>query len=184
MQKLTVTLIALLIVVISARAEVKDVDADSSTVTWTAYHIAKSYQHQGTVSIKSGSIEFIDDEMIGGEITMDMSTIAITDDMADDKKGKLAGHLKSNDFFNAEEHPYAKLQIKSAKNTGNDYTVYANITIRGITEEISFQAKRNGDIFTASFEIDRTAHQVLYGWSIENVVISNKFKLDVNLVLN
>lgn len=160
------------------------VDASKSTVKWTGYHLAKSYEHIGNVAIKSGNLEATDGKITGGSIVIDMTSITNHDQEGKDK-AKLEGHLKSDDFFGVEEHPEAKLDITKVE--GNKAS--GKITIRGITEEISFDLTDinvTDDMVSASasLNVDRTKHKVMYGWTIENAMLSNEFKLEVNIVAN
>ncbi len=167
-------------------AETYTVDTEASEVKWTGYHIAKSYEHWGTIKVKSGSITMEGDNITGGEFVMDMTSIANTDVEDQGKNKKLVDDLKSERFFHAKKFPEAKLVIKSTTKKGDTYNIKADITIRGITNEISFSAKKEMTkqqvTFTSEFNVDRTVHEVMYGWSLENVVISNEFKLEVKLV--
>lgn len=163
--------------------ETKSVDTEKSSVKWTGYHLAKSYEHMGSIGIKSGSIEMDGDMITGGSIVIDMNSIT-NSDLEGEKKTKLEGHLKSDNFFNVEEFPEAKLMIKSATKSGDTYAVTADIVIRGISQEIMFDAKKNGNMFEATFSVDRTVHEVSYGWTLENAMLSNEFQLEVSLALN
>jgi len=159
------------------------VDASKSTVKWTGYHLAKSYEHNGNVTIKSGSLDIDNGKITGGSVVIDMTSISNND--LDDKKknAKLVGHLKSGDFFAVEKHPEAKLAITKVE--GNKAT--GKITIRGITEEISFElsdVKVSDEMVSASttLKVDRTKHEVSYGWTLENAMLSNEFQLEINIV--
>ncbi|MEQ9425200.1 MAG: YceI family protein [Cyclobacteriaceae bacterium] len=163
------------------------VDTNASEVKWTGYHLAKSYEHWGTVNLKSGNLELEGDKIVGGEFVVDMNSITNGDIQDDPKdKAKLEKHLKSDDFFNAKKFPESTLKIKSATKTGSKYDITADLTIRGITKEIKFDATGNsaGDSYTfdAVVKIDRTAHEVMYGWKVENAILSDEFKLDIKLV--
>ena len=160
-----------------------NVDSEKSTLKWTGYHLAKSYEHNGNVKIKSGSLKVENGNITGGEFIIDMASIS-NNDLTDSKKNaKLVNHLKSDDFFAVEKHPEAKLvinKVEGSKATGA-------VTIRGITEPISFEFKiEESDesklVASASFNIDRTKHEVSYGWTIENAMLSNEFKIDIKLV--
>lgn len=167
-------------------AETYQVSTDQSDVKWTGYHVAKSYEHWGNIKVKSGIIVMEGDELTGGEFVIDMTSISCGDIEDSEKNGKLVGHLKNEDFFNVEKYGESKLVIKSATKNGDTYNVTADITIRGISNEITFDATKSasGDQveFNAIMKVDRTVHKVMYGWSVENVVLSNEFKLDVKLV--
>ena len=178
------SLTVLLFAFTSVKKAAYTIDASKSSVKWTAYHLAKSYQHSGVVTIKSGNLETANGKITGGSVIMDMATIANTD-LDADKKAKLEGHLKSDDFFAVDKHPEANLEI--SKVDGNKVT--GKITIRGITEDISFELKDvnvTDDLVsaTATLKVDRSKHKVLYGWSIENAMISNEIDLEVSIVAN
>ncbi|MFT6868623.1 MAG: polyisoprenoid-binding protein YceI [Cyclobacteriaceae bacterium] len=186
MKTLKVSIFAFAAIVLSSfsnTAETIEVDTTNSSVKWTGYHLAKAYEHWGNVQIKSGTIEMEGDEITGGSIVMDMTTI--TDgDLEDPKNAKLVGHLKSDDFFAADKFPEATLVIKSATKDGINYSITADIIIRGISQEIAFDATKSEDnTFNATFTIDRTIHEVMYGWTVENAMLDNDIKLEIALVL-
>jgi polyisoprenoid-binding protein YceI len=55
------------------------------------------------------------------------------------------GHLKSADFFDAANHPKLTFVSKSfAKKSGNEYALTGDMTIRGITKEITLDVLHNG----------------------------------------
>lgn len=166
------------------------VNTETSTVKWTAYHLAKSYQHTGHLKLKSGNLQIDNGDIVSGEFVIDMSAIT-NDDIEDDNKNKnLVKDLKSERFFNVEEFPEASLKITSTSNADNGvFDITAEITIRGITEEITFSAKRldqddSSVKYAISLEIDRIKHEVMYGWSIENAMLSNKFDLEIVIFAN
>lgn len=166
--------------------EVYKIDTAASELKWTGYHLAKSYEHWGNVSIKSGTLELNEDKIIGGEFVIDMTTITNGDIEEEKDNTKLVNHLKSDDFFGVSKYPEATLKIKSATKNGEAFNITADITIRNITKEISFLASRNDSenqiVFIASFNVERTAHEVMYGWKLENAVLSGEFKMDVKIV--
>ena len=82
----------------------KVIKVDDSKVVWKGYKVTGS--HEGTISIKSGSLVFDNEKLTGGEFVMDMTTIGATD-LEGEYKGKLDGHLKSDDFFGVEKYPTA-----------------------------------------------------------------------------
>ncbi len=127
-----------------------------------------------------------DDKIVGGEFTMDMSTITVTD-LSGEDKGKLEGHLKSEDFFGIEKHPTAKLVINSAAAKGNGkYGIVGDLTIKNETHPITFDLEMNEDTATAQLTIDRSKYNVRYGSgsffdNLGDKTIYDNFELDVNL---
>ncbi|SHI41185.1 YceI family protein [Algibacter luteus] len=141
----------------------KEIKIENSKVVWKGYKVTGS--HEGTIAIKSGFLNFNADQLIGGEFTIDMTTISSTD-LEGEYKGKLDGHLKSADFFGVENFPTAKLVLTEVKSSGkNSYEVSGNITIKNITEPVSFDLSVYGNKANAALKIDRSKFDVRYGSS-------------------
>ncbi|SHJ52116.1 YceI family protein [Pseudozobellia thermophila] len=164
--------------------EKKEVKTDASTITWKAYKVTGS--HTGTVNLKSGTLIFDGDKLTGGEFVADMTSLVSTD-MSGEGKGKLEGHLKSDDFFGVEKHPTSKLVFTKVKATGkNAYEVTGDLTIKGITKPVTFDVSVYGSKATANVKIDRTKYDVKYGSGsfFENLgdkTIYDEFDLVVDL---
>lgn len=140
---------------------VKEIKIESSSVTWKGYKVTGS--HAGSIALKQGSLEFKEGNLVGGEFTIDMSTIENTD-MEGEYKAKLEGHLKSDDFFGVTTYPTANLIFKEVKSTGkNSYEVSGDLTIKGKTNPVNFDISIYGNKATANVKIDRTAFDVRYG---------------------
>jgi len=141
--------------------EKKDVKTESSKVVWKGYKVTGS--HEGTIAIQSGSLSFEGDKLVGGNFVIDMTTI-ISTDMEGEYKGKLEGHLKSDDFFGVDKHNTATLEFTEVKASGkNAYQVSGNLTIKGKTNPETFTMSIYGNKATANLKIDRTKYGVQYG---------------------
>ncbi|WP_299435692.1 YceI family protein [uncultured Maribacter sp.] len=162
----------------------KTVKVSESTVTWKGYKVAGS--HEGTINLKSGSLDFNGNKLTGGEFVVDMTTINTTD-LDGDMKGKLDGHLASDDFFGVKAHPTAKLVFKDLKSFNKDsYTVTGDLTIKGITKEIIFVVSVFENKATATLKVDRTKYDIKYSSSsffdnLKDKVIYDEFDLVVDL---
>lgn len=138
------------------------IDSEKSSITWLGKKVTG--QHSGTIGIKSGELIMHDDKLEGGSFIIDMTTIAVTDLKAGQGKEKLEGHLNSDDFFGVETNPEASLKITKVMGIGNGaYKVLADITIKGKTEEISFDANIKDRMAIAEITIDRSKFDVKYG---------------------
>ncbi len=163
--------------------EKKAIKTDESTVTWKAYKVGGS--HVGTIALKSGSLEFDGETLVGGEFIVDMSTINTTD-LTGDYKNKLDGHLHSDDFFSTASNPTSSLTFTGVKQTGkNAYSVTGDLTIKGITKPITFDLSVYGSKATATLKVDRTNFDVKYGSGIigtaKDKLIYDEFDLVVDL---
>ena len=107
--------------------------------------------------------------------------------MKGEYKAKLEGHLKSNDFFEVENFPTASLVITSAtKKMRNHHEVTAELTIRGITNPITFEMHIENDNAMAKLAIDRTKYDIRYRSNsffdnLGDIAIYNEFELDIKL---
>jgi len=145
----------------SIDVERKEVKTEESKVVWKGYKVTGS--HEGTISLKSGALSFNEDKLIGGEFVMDMTSLVCTD-LEGEYKGKLEGHLKSDDFFATETHQTASLVFTDVKSTGkNSYAVTGDLTIKGQTNPVEFTISIYGNKATASLKVDRTKYGVRYG---------------------
>ncbi|WP_373071795.1 YceI family protein [Zeaxanthinibacter enoshimensis] len=139
----------------------KEVKTDKSTVTWKAYKVTGS--HYGEVALENGALVFDGDKLTGGEFTVDMTSLVATD-LEGESKGKLEGHLKSEDFFAVSQFPKSKLVITEVKASGkNSYEVTGDLTIKGITKPITFDMSVYGNKATATLKVDRAEYNVRYG---------------------
>tara|TARA_R110002050_G_scaffold24083_2_gene64220 strand:+ start:12276 stop:12854 length:579 start_codon:yes stop_codon:yes gene_type:complete len=138
----------------------KEIKTENSKVVWKGYKVTGS--HEGTIAIKSGTLSFDGDKLVGGEFVIDMTTISATD-LQGEYKGKLDGHLKSDDFFGVATYPTASLVFTQVETSGkNAYNVTGDLTIKGKTNPVSFTISIYGNKATASLKIDRTKYGVEY----------------------
>lgn len=148
-------------VTVSAQTK-KVLDASKSNITWVGKKLTG--QHDGTVKIKDGALVFKGKKLAGGSITVDMTSITVTDLQAGKGKEKLEGHLKNDDFFATDKFSTAKLDFKKiAAKSANVYTVTADLTIKGITQPVTFDITVNGNTAVSRFNIDRTKYGIKYG---------------------
>ena len=189
MKKITATLALAATVVLQSFApqnnsDEKAVSITKSSVTWKGYKVTGS--HTGIIALKSGSLSFEDSKLVGGAFVMDMNSIACTD-LEGVYKGKLEGHLKSDDFFGVENNPTARLVFTNV--TGGDkgvYTIKGDLTIKGKTNNVLFDLTVNEHNATTALKINRAKYDVKYGSTsffegLKDKAIYDEFDLQVNL---
>ena len=172
-----VALIALVTVSFTTiRGEKKEIKTDKSSLVWKGYKFTGS--HHGTIDIKSGSLTFDNDKLTGGEFIVDMTTL-VSKDLEGGMKGKLEGHLKSDDFFGVEAHPTASLVFTKVKPSGkNAYSVTGDLTIKGKTSPITFTIAIYGSKANATLKVDRSKYDVKYGSTSFGDVLKDKVIYD------
>lgn len=168
----------------SFTVEKEDVKIKDSALTWVGSKVTGS--HEGTIELKSGYLTLDNNDLVGGEFVIDMTTIVCTDLSGKGKAG-IESHLKSDDFFSVDNFPTASLTILSVKKKGlGQYQVNANITIKGMTQEIMFDAEIKEKTAKAKLVIDRTEFGIIYksGNFFEELAdkaIYDEFKLSIEL---
>lgn len=182
-------LLSLLVIFIgtSMTAQTKNINIGTSSILWVGKKITGS--HDGTVNFKSGSLVINDGKLKGGKFVVDMNSIMVTDLEPGKGKEKLEGHLKSDDFFGTDVYPTSTIEFKTIKTTAaNKYSVTADLTIKGVTEPITFDVTFDGISGNAKLNIDRTKFGIRYGSGsfFENLgdkAINNEFMLDITVKL-
>ena len=140
--------------------EKEDVKIKDSALTWVGSKITGS--HEGTIGLKSGYLTLDNNDLVGGEFVIDMTTIVCTD-LSGKGKASIESHLKSDDFFSVDKFPNASLTILNVKKKSlGQYHVNANITIKGITQKIMFDAEIKEKTAKAKIVIDRTLFGIIY----------------------
>ncbi|WP_262245654.1 YceI family protein [Parapedobacter soli] len=161
------------------------VDTGLSMVHWTARKV--SAEHHGDVQIESGALVVDNGKLVSGNFVIDLSTIA-NHDLDGEYKGKLEGHLKSADFFDVDNHPHATFEITNVQDgaEAGNIIVSGNLTIRGVTKNITFdaQVQEASDTAvkaTADFNIAREDWGVNYAGQADDL-ISKEINFKVTLV--
>lgn len=171
---------------VQGSAAAKGVDVDNSIVTWEGKKVLG--KHSGNIKIKSGTLLFENDLLVGGEIQIDMTTINTTD-LEGEMAGKLNGHLASPDFFDVENNPTASFLISkvASKGTPGDYKLIGEMTIKGITNTEKLYVNLTDNNAKGSLTLDRTDYNVRYGSGsffdkLGDNTIYDEFELSINLV--
>ncbi len=162
----------------------KKVKIEDSEIGWKAYKVTGS--HEGTIKLSEGVLIFEDDKLTGGNFTMDMTTINVTDLEAGSGKEKLEGHLNSDDFFGTENYKTATFKITNVAGTSGKYSVTGDLTIKGKTESKTFDMMVDDSAASATIKIDRTKFGIRYGSAsffddLKDKAIYDEFDLNVNL---
>lgn len=157
----TIALALFLSIGMVATAQEKKIDVNKSSVKWVGKKF--SGEHSGTLNFNGGTLLFKKGKLTGGNFTVDMTSLTVTDLEAGKGKEKLEGHLKNDDFFATDKFKTANLAFKTiAAKANNVYTVTADLTIKGITKPVTFDMTVKGNTATADLKIDRSKYDIQY----------------------
>jgi polyisoprenoid-binding protein YceI len=190
--QLTVVLALIAMTAAPAFAQSYQVDTSASQINWTGKKVTGS--HHGTIAFKEGKLEVKNNQLTGGNLVVDMTTITNLDLKNPDWNKKLIGHLSSDDFFGVEKYPVSRLVVKKVEHKGGDrYHITGDLTIKGITKPVGFDANISltGDKLqaTGTMQVDRTKYGIKYGSgsffsNLGDKMIDDLFTLEFSLEAN
>lgn len=184
MKKIFNLFIAVFVLSIGLSAQSYTVDGSNSKLKWTGKKVTG--EHTGNIDLKEGNFEVKNNKVTSGSFVIDMTSITCTD-LEGEWMEKLVGHLKSDDFFSVEKYKNANLVItSSSKLVDGKATVKGDLTIKGKTHPVEFDAMQMGNKFTATVTVDRTLYDIRYGSgkffdNLGDKAIHDEFILEVNL---
>ena len=120
--------------------------------------------HTGTFALKSGSVQIDNGKLTGGSFVIDLANLKVTDGAGD----RLAGHLKSADFFDVAKFGEATYTISSVNYTSDtNCEINGNLSLKGASIPVKFNANirsasEKGFFGQAYFSVDRTTFGILY----------------------
>jgi len=125
---------------ISPEQGVYSVIIDETELSWIGKELSTKI-HTGTLNLSKGLIQVDNDKTITGNVTINMSTINVTD-LQGRAKEMLEGHLRSADFFEVENFPEATISFKSKSfnKLKNQINFEGELTIKNISNPILFNA--------------------------------------------
>lgn len=115
-----------------------NVDLDHSTVGFQVAHMVIS-QTNGKFTEYHGFIDMDPDAKKVDAIEAVIRTQSVFTDHP-----KRDEHLRSPDFFDVEKHPTMTFKMKRYKNTEDTYTAIGDLTLLGVTKEITLVGTFNG----------------------------------------
>lgn len=162
------------------------IDPAHSEVNFNVKHLlvstVRGHFENFDATIKSDKEDFSDAKI---EFEADVNSINTKNEQRDT-------HLKSADFFDAENHP--KMTFKSndvKKISDHELEVKGELTLRGVTKEITLNVIYNGTVDglggneVAGFEVKGKLNRFDYGlqWNglteAGGVVVSNEVKIEI-----
>lgn len=163
------------------------VDDVHSNVRFSVSHLIIS-EVEGSFRVYSGALTFESPELTNAKVdfAVDVASINTENVMRD-------GHLKSDDFFNAEQFP--NMTFKSAtwkKLDDKRYELEGDLTIRDVTKRVTFAVVFGGTVkdpwgnVKAGFKATTTINRFEYGlkWNALTEAGGATVGKDVNITLN
>lgn len=163
------------------------IDPMHSEVQFKVKHLMVSTV-TGQFSQYEGRLEMAGDDFEDAKITFsaDISSISTNNEQRD-------GHLKSADFFDAEQFPKLTFTSMGMTKTGDDtYQLSGDLTLHGVTKPIVLKAEYGGQMndlhgqTKAGFELTGTIKRKEFGLTADPVTEAGGVVLsdDVRMLMN
>ena len=113
------------------------VDPAHTKVGFVARHMMVT-KVRGSFTDYSADIIVADDPLQSTiNVEVQMASVNTGDDTRD-------GHLRTNDFFDIENHPTMTLRSTGFERKGDDFVMHTELTIKGITKPVDFDLEFGG----------------------------------------
>jgi len=174
----------------AAQAAKWEIDQPHSSVGFKVSHLVIS-STTGKFETFSGDIQFDSENLEAGSVSMTVDIASIN--TGNEKRD---GHLRSGDFFDVENHPKMTfVSRKVVKGEGNEFQIVGDLTIRGVTKEVTFDCEFKGTVdfmgttkagFSAETTIDRQDFGVQWNKALETggVLVGDEVDISIELELN
>ncbi len=132
--------------------ELREIDREQSVISFTGKsniinHEGKFNDYEATVTLDSEEPANLEKATIEG--TIDVATVTVDAEA-------LQSHLLKDDFFAVETHPKITFASTRIVNKGDNlYEVTGDLTVKGVTKSISFDAEITDDYLTAHVDFPR-----------------------------
>src|ERR1041385_4596809 len=144
---------------VPAAARTYVISPEGSSIEFVGSKVTRS--HQGGFKKFDGQIAVVDGHLAnsGSKVVIDTTSIWTDTD-------QLTGHLKSPAFFNVAQMPTATFEMVSAADQGTNTLITGNLTLHGVTKQISFPAQvqvaDDAVSLRADFAINRYDFEIKY----------------------
>jgi polyisoprenoid-binding protein YceI len=162
-------------------------DKAHSTIAFSAKHLMVS-KTTGAFNEYDGTINFDPNDLAASKVEITVQAASI-----DTRNEKRDEHLKGADFLDAEKFPTLTFVSKSIAKEGDAYTLTGDMTIKGVTKEITVPAQISGPVTSpmggnaigidATFKINRQDYGVSFNKMMDNggLMVSDDVVVDVSL---
>ena len=164
------------------------IDPAHSVVGFTVRHMMVS-KVNGSFERFSGTIAFDPDNVAGASVNVEIETASITTRSSDRDN-----HLRSADFFNAEQYPTITFRSTGVRpGKGDGFTVDGDLTMHGVTMPVALETTFNGTGaspfghkvagFEASTKISREDFGLTWNVALETggVMVSDEIRISLDI---
>lgn len=167
-----------------------NIDSSHSTVQFQVKHMMFS-KVRGSFGNFEGTIDFDETNPANSSVNVSIDTNSV-----DTKDEKRDAHLRSNEFFGADENPKMTFVSTSIEPDGDEYKIHGDLTVNGVTKPVVLEAEFEGKGpspmgvevygFSAETKINRKDFNMNWNAAIETggVLVSDEVKIELEIEAN
>lgn len=164
-----------------------NIDPSHSEIMFQVKHMMFA-KVKGSFERFSGTITFDPQNPANSSVSVDVEPASIN--TRDENRDN---HLRSQDFFGVEQNPVMTFRSTRIEPDGDDYKVYGDLTMNGITKEIVLEAEFNGKgvspfgptvyAFSAEGKVNRKDWSMEWNAALEagGMLVSDEVKIEVEV---
>lgn len=166
------------------------IDNTHAYIGFTATHMVVS-EVDGQFKTFSGKVLLDEKDLTKSQVEFSADVASVDTDNADRDK-----HLKSPDFFDAAKNPKITFKSTGIKKAGKGYKVTGDLTMRGVTKKVTFDATISEAVknpwgkwvrgVKITGEVNRQDFGISWNTNLDKggVVLGNEVALNIKLELN
>lgn len=165
-----------------------NIDPVHSQVTFSVKHMMVSTV-KGNFKVFGGKLEIDEQHPENSWVEAQADAASV-----DTRESNRDNHLRSADFFDAENYPTISFKSKKVEPVSNEeYRVLGDLTIHGVTKEVLFNAEYSGQVkdaygkqragLTAKTAVSRKDFGLTWNAALETggVAVSDKVNIELDL---
>lgn len=176
-----------LVVGTSLAADEYNIDKTHSSIGFSVTHLVIS-KVKGTFGDFAGAITYDENDIGKSSVEVHIKTTSI-----DTKDEKRDAHLRSADFFDVETFPEIIFKSKSVAKADDGYIVVGDLTMRGVTKEVTIPFTISGMITdqsgnkrlgaSAELTLDRQDYGVSWSKKLDGggLVVGDDVKIEIEI---
>lgn len=187
MNRLPVT--AALLLPLLFTAAVPD-DVQRFEIDRTHSRVGFAVRHMGVATVRGEFRDFEGHLLLNtADITKSTVSIVIRTATIDTGNERRDNHLRSDDFFNAEQYPTITFETRRVEQGADGYVLVGDLTIRDVTKEVHIPFELNGPITLGdrqrlgaegSVQVNRKDFKLMWNNMVEGVnVVSDDVRIEL-----
>jgi polyisoprenoid-binding protein YceI len=155
--------------------------------------VSFTVRHAGVAKVRGTFTEFSGQVDVAEDLRASRASVEIAASSVDTGDSTRDTHLRSSDFFAAQERPTWTFVSNEVRESGDDLVLAGELTINGVTRPVELDVEYNGTAvdpwgnprigFSGATEVNRKDYGLTWNVALEagGVLVSNKAKIAIEV---